>query len=365
MAPEVAISSPLIRVMINTSFPSPSQTTITSPGNTARSTRTILFALDTSESDIFLGNKPPPPSGEFELTSINSREVRGADWLSCLERVQPEVLVSCWSTPPLPSLWLDHPECPLQYVCHITGTIRGLIPRSYLERGGRVSNWGGIPSSQVAEHALLLGLAALRNLPAWESASFWEAKRSTRTLFEKSVGIHGYGRIARCLVQLLRPFGVRIKAYSAGVPALLMQKDGVEPCASLTELFVQSDVLFECEALNATSARSVDARTLAALPDGGVFVNVGRGALVDEAALVREAKSGRIRIALDVTTVEPVPIDSELRNLRNVLLSPHIGGPTGDRYRRCGEAAMENLWRYSRNLPIEDEVTLDLYDRST
>lgn len=65
----------------------------------------------------------------------------------------PEVLVTGWSTPPLPEAWLAADGCPLRYVCHVTGSVRRLVPQSFLERGGKVSNWGEQVGPQVAEHA--------------------------------------------------------------------------------------------------------------------------------------------------------------------------------------------------------------------
>src|SRR5204863_9274238 len=101
------------------------------------------------------------------------------------------------------------------------------------------------------------------------------------------------------------------------------------------------------------------------IPDGGVFVNVGRGCLVDEAALVRVAREGKIQIALDVFEQEPLPIDSPLRGLPNVTLLPHLGGPTRDRRRDSGQLALRNLRAFLRGEPLEAVVTRDIYERST
>ena len=75
--------------------------------------------------------------------------------------------------------------------------------------------------------------------------------------------------------------------------------------------------------------------------------------------------TGRICAALDVVCCEPLDPESELAGLPNLIYSPHIGGPTGDRLLRCGRLALENLDRYRRGLPLEAEVTLTTYDRST
>lgn len=330
------------------------------PKGTVRTSLRTLFALDEKEVEVFFGDRSvlQQAGGDFFHTT------RGAEWQRRLEEYRPEVIVSCWSTPPIPESWLKFPDCPLRYVCHVTGSIRKVVPRFFLESGGRATNWGGLAAQQVAEQALLLMLAALRNLPEWRTGN-WNCKFTTRTLFGKSVGLHGFGRIAQALRELLRPFGGKVLAFSRGVPDSLMESFGVEPCGSLEELFSNSEVLVECEALTDHTRGSVTAAVLAALPGGAVFVNVGRGLVVDEASLIREVSSGRIRAALDVVCCEPLDPESELAGLPNLIYSPHIGGPTGDRLLRCGRLALENLDRYRRGLPLEAEVTLTTYDRST
>jgi phosphoglycerate dehydrogenase-like enzyme len=247
-----------------------------------------------------------------------------------------------------------------------------LVPRPFIERGGVVTNWGELPSGAVAEQALLLALAALRNLSNWsaviqrgEEAGSHIEQLNTRTLFGRAVGLHGFGRVARALVPLLRPFGVTLHAYSVGVPDAMIRAAGVTPCASMEQLCARSDVLFACEALTPLTTGSITARALAALPDGAVFVNVGRGGLVDEPALLRETTAGRIRAALDVVVSEPLVPDSAFLRVHDAVLSPHIAGPTFDQYPRIGEHALHNLRRYLAGDQPESIVTLEEYDRAT
>lgn len=297
--------------------------------------------------------------------------VRTESWEKLLRALRPEVLVTCWSTPPLPEEWISALDCPLSYVCHVTGSVRGVVPRSFLERGGHVTNWGQVAGREVAEHALLLAMAALRRMPGWRRVRVTgdgmpaTAQLRTRTLYGRRVGVHGFGKVARSLLQLLKPFDVEVSAFSEGVPPAFMRAHQVRPCASLEELCACSEVLFECEALTPESRGSVNAEVLSVLPDGAVFVNVGRGQVVDESALVREAARGRLLVALDVAEAEPPQCDSPIGVLPDVILSPHIAGPTYEHYARCGEFALENIGRFLRGEPLEAEVDLDIYDRST
>ena len=292
-------------------------------------------------------------------------------WEATLRQVAPAILVTGWRTPALSLAWLDEPGCPLRYVCHVTGSVRKLVPRSFLTRGGVVTNWGSLVCPQVAEHALLLALSALRNQGRWSTfiarppGERRLAHLATRSLHGRRVGVHGFGGVARALLPLLQPFHTPISIFAEHVPDALITAAGGTPVGSLRELCTGNDVVFECEALTPATTGVVSAAILAALPDGAVFVNVGRGALVDEAALTREAESGRIRVAVDVVHEEPITPATCLTQIPDAVVSPHIGGPTLDRYADCGALAVRNLHRYLAGEPLEAVVTAEIFDRAT
>ncbi len=288
-----------------------------------------------------------------------------ADWTGWLASERPNLIVTAWSSPMIPA---DLPD--LSYVCHVCGSVKKTVPRSLIERGVTVTNWGDNVSEGLAEAALLLALSALRR-----SHFFSDQMRhrrgwpvypvGTRTLFESRVGIHGFGASARKLVELLKPFRVKISAYSNNVPDDHFKRAGVRRCSSLDELFSGSDVLFEMEALIPDTKGAVTERLLRLLPIDATFVNVARGAIVDEAAATRIAAEGKIRLALDVYAVEPLPATSPLRDLPEVTLFPHVASPTDDRLHACGDFALENISRFLRGEPPLARVTLDVFDRST
>ncbi len=331
----------------------------------------IIAAITDRERELFLGDIPTQqaPFDGFEFADENS--LTPAGWEQRLESWQPEILITGWNTPKLPDSWLARADCPLRYVCHIVGSVRQLVPRSFLEGGGIVTNWGGRVSSQVAEHGLLLALAALRNLAAWGPYIYRPIHEReimdlrTRTLFGRRVGIHGFGSVARALLPLLQSFGVTVTAYSAGVPDEMFRQHGVQSTPTLKELFANSEVFFECESLTPSTQGMVTAALLAALPDGAVFVNIGRGGLVDNEALIREGNTGRIRLALDVVSVEPLTPTSPFVSVPNIILSPHIGGPTLDRYADCGAHALANVSRYLAGTQPIGAISLSSYDRAT
>lgn len=351
-------------------MPSPQNPASAPPAADSR-TR-ILVAVSAEERHLFVDPIAPELARlPAAVSTLDTAGLTETAWQHRLASHDPHVLLTAWSTPRLPLAWLRAPECSLRYICHLTGSVRGLVPRAFLETGGTVTNWGTLAAAAVAEHALLLGLAALRNLPAWRPYLLRPPLQrsvddlATRSLFRRRVGLHGFGAIARELVPLLAPFQTAVAAYSPGVPAGEMTARGVRPCASLPELFAHSEVLFGCEALTPATEGCVTAAVLAALPDGAVFVNVGRGRIADEAALLREAASGRIRVAVDVATHEPVTAGSPWLDAEKALLSPHVGGPTHDMYPEIGRHALQNLRCHLAGEPVRARVSLEAYDRST
>jgi len=288
-----------------------------------------------------------------------------ADYYRELATIDPDVLVTCWSTPPLPA----EPPPRLRYVCHVTGGVRQLITRAHLERGLILTNWGGSISRVVAECALLLALAALRRagrwIPAMHRDGGWrDAHPEGVSLFGRRVGIHGFGHVARELTKLLAPFGVAVGICAPEKDAAHYAAHGARRVATLDELLAGNDVIFELAPLTPATTGIVTERLLRLIPAGGVFVNVGRGKVVDEEALLRVAREGRIHVGLDVYATEPLPADSGFRGLPNAVLFPHIAGPTMERRCDAGAFTLRNLAAYSEGRPLEAVITPEVFDFS-
>lgn len=292
------------------------------------------------------------------------------EWLDMLREMHPTVLLTAWSCPTLPVEWWE--ESSLRYLCSITGSVKPRVPRIFIEQGLLVSNWGSLISHTVAEHALLLVLAALRGISGWpdmmrEPRDMLQMMQrlKTRRLRGARVGIHGFGAVARELILMLKPHHVELSVYSEGVPQVHYDEYSVRRCESLDDLFAGTEVLIECEGLNDRTKGVVTREILSLLADDAVFVNVGRGRVVDENALIDFAREGRLRVALDVYHREPLPGDSPLLDTPGILLSPHVAGPTSDTYPLCGWQALENVARFLRGETPAHLVTLEAYDRAT
>jgi phosphoglycerate dehydrogenase-like enzyme len=204
----------------------------------------------------------------------------------------------------------------------------------------------------TAELAVSLILASLRQLPAFaldQARHRWHHLR-TDSLDGKNVLLVGYGGIGKGIEARLRPFGARI-TRSSRTP-----RDGVAPLAQLPRLAAAADVLVVCIALTPDTTGLISDAVLAALPDGALLVNVARGPIVDAAALAGQLTSGRLRAALDVTDVEPLPADRPEWALPNVLITPHIGGDTFAFAHRAPGFVADQAERHLTGRPLANVV---------
>jgi phosphoglycerate dehydrogenase-like enzyme len=294
----------------------------------------------------------------------------GEEWKAYLGEMRPDVVVGAWKAPRLPTVRDGRP--PVPYYCHVTGSVRHVVSAEHLQAGMLVTNWGTSLSRYIAEMALALVLAASRNLGYHQKKLHqdhgWRdgfGNRMETSLFDKRVGLHGCGAIARELSALLAPFRTRTMVWDPYVSEETLPGLGVESADSLEDLFTSSDILVECCALTPETKGIVDEAMLRRLPSGAVFVNIARGHLVDEEALIRLLKEGHLRAGLDVFQHEPLPKDSPLRGLENVMLTPHIGGNTVESRRAAGAFALENLRRFARGEELLGRITLEQYLRMT
>ena len=293
-----------------------------------------------------------------------------AHLLTEINRTGAVVLVTGWDTPLLPTdLRQQAPR--LKYVCHLIGGIRQLVPRSLIEGGLTVTNYNGAGARLVAEHCLLQILACLRQAAHYQvslhTRGGWSqpAAYPPRSLYGRRVGFHGFGFNARALVKLLEPFDCQLSAYAPGDADELLAQMHVSRCNTMEELFSGSQIIVELAPLTPETEGVVDERVLRLIPADGILVNSGRGAVLDQAALTRLAQEGMLTLGLDVYAEEPLPLDSPLRGLPNVFLTPHIAGPTLDHYADLGWFALRNVARYFKGEPLQAIIDGYRYDHQT
>jgi phosphoglycerate dehydrogenase-like enzyme len=219
-------------------------------------------------------------------------------------------------------------------------------------RGVAVANMPGTNTQAVAEAALMLMLAALRNLPGLDRecrvGNGWtpeqEAQERRNTLGElcgRTVGLVGAGAVASRLVGPLEGLGARvIYADRRERPNLGIERH------DLDDLLEASDVVSLHLPLTPETEGLIDQRALARMKPAAVLINTARGGLVEETALVEALTSGRLLAAgLDVLAEEPPPPDHPLLSLDNVVLTPHVAWLTQETLSRSFDVALENIWR--------------------
>lgn len=329
--------------------------------------RRCLFVLTDQEREDFFGTERIEDLLEVDCVVQLSRLRSTQELEGVVRHFEPEMIVGAWRTPQLG--FIDG-RLPAPYYCHLAGSIRQVVPRSLLEAGMVVTNWGASISRYVAEAALMLGLSASRNLGHhnrnFHERGLWRTEHIPAwSLFERGVGIHGFGNISRQLVQLLAPFHTRISVWDPFVSDETLTAAGVYRAGSLEDLFENADFLFECCALTPETEGIVNRSLLERLPETAVFVNVARGQLVDEVALADLVSAGRIRAGVDVFRIEPYPIDGAIRDNDFSVTMPHLGGNTVDSRRYAGRMALKRMQTYLRGAVPDDLVDLERYDRMT
>lgn len=303
-----------------------------------------------------------------EWMQLDSTDTDG--YTRALTEFAPQIIVGGWDMPPIPLEVLVSKGGSVEYFCFLCGSAKKQISSEHLEAGLVLTTWGPWVGPYVAECALMLVLNALRRTARWAHQLKTEGKwrdRTTnnRSLYGKRVSIHGFGGVARALTRLLQPFNPVVTTWDPFVSDEVLAEYGVKRAASVETLFEEADVFVELLPLTPETVGSVGETLLQSLPVGACFINIGRGVVVDEEALIRVASEGGIEVALDVYAQEPLPIDSPLRAMPNVFLTPHMGGATIDRGIDCGQRAFRNIERYLDGQPLENLIDSEAFARAT
>ena len=223
----------------------------------------------------------------------------------------------------------------------------------------QATSLSGANAPQVAEHALALMLALGHHLPemvADQSRNQWATQRSQRyvpkELLNSTVGIIGYGSVGQRLARLLQSFGVTVlaskrdllKAQSKALRSLLKECDYVVVTVPLTQ----------------ETRGMLGAKQLSAMKPSAILVDVSRGGVVDQEALIHALEKGQFAAAgLDVFAEEPLPADSRLWDLPNVLISPHVAGLSPHYVERAFTLFKENLRRYVDGEELLNKIDLE------
>ena len=260
-----------------------------------------------------------------------------------------EVLVTGWGCPPLDAAVLAGAPR-LRAVVHTAGSVRAHVTEACWDRGIEVASAASANALPVAEYTvamiLLTGKRVLEHARHYRTTrrrEDWLGTSADVGNFGRTVGILSASMIGRRVIELLRPYDLRVLLHD---PYVTDEALGVE-AVSLGELFARSDVVSVHTPLLPETRGLVSRDLIATMRPDAVLVNTARGAVVDQDALAEAAVAGRIRAVLDVTDPEVLPPEHPLWDSDQVLITPHLAGSQGNELRRLAELAVAEVGRWA------------------
>lgn len=224
-----------------------------------------------------------------------------------------------------------------------------------------VTTSSGVHAGPLAEFAILGLLAFAKDLPQhqrWQRERHWpEGQTPVGELRDKTLLLVGVGAIGTETARLASAFGMHVLAVKRSLESTVPHVDELHPVSDLRALVGRADAIVVTLPATDATRGLLDADTLAAVKPGAVLVNVGRGAVVDEAALIERLRDGTLKgAALDVFTEEPLPEDSPLWGLENVIVTPHDIALVDAEEPRIVDLFIDNLRRRLEGKPLRNAL---------
>lgn len=226
------------------------------------------------------------------------------------------------------------------------------------------TNAAGLKGRTVGEHAIALLLAYIHAIPQMERSrveGVWcrdDLRTEIDCLEGKTILLLGYGSIGQEIARKAKAFDMHVVALNRSGDDS-GQADTVAPITELRDRLPAADYIVSSLPLTSGTEKLMGDTEFALMKATSVFVNVGRGAVVDQRALVHALQENRIAGAcLDVYEEEPLPSDDPLWGMKNVILSPHVGGTGGAIGERFTELVGENIALFQKGLPLKNQVNL-------
>jgi phosphoglycerate dehydrogenase-like enzyme len=256
----------------------------------------------------------------------------------------------------------------LKLIAHFAGSVAPVVAQDVYETDVKVISGNDVFAKSVAEGCLCYTLAALRRLEHYmdvmRTGGFKETVFYNRGLFGKKLGIVGFGAIARHYLNLVRWFDLEVLIYSSHLTDEEAAKYGGRT-ASLEEIFSECDVI-SIHASNTAKTRGMITRELMErMKPDALLVNTARGAVIDEPAMFEMLLAGKFYAALDVYAEEPPAPDAPIRQCKNALLMPHMGGPTMDMRSVVALEVTKDIARLGRGEELQYEITAAAAARMT
>lgn len=283
-----------------------------------------------------------------------------------------EALITGWGSPPLSASVFENADR-LKIIAHSAGSVKYMLSKEVVQRYVMprnicICNAAKAIAYNVAEttlglliltsHRLVDHIISIRGKPVWHDPSI---PRGVQSLNGSRIGIVGASTVGREVIRLLGPFDVKILVYDPYLSEREAKRLNVEK-TDLEDLFRRSDFVSVHAPMTEETYHMITERHLKLLRDGAVLVNTSRGKVIDQEALTKECETGRILVALDVTDPEPLPADSPLRKMENVLITPHVSGLGSYGARKIGEMTLQALGDFFSGKKVENAIDFEKYD---
>lgn len=249
----------------------------------------------------------------------------------------------------------------LKWIQSTSAGMDHLMNVGFETRGILVTNASGVHAAQVAETAWAHTLSLARSIPTFvrqQDQAIWQWS-SLHDLFGATCGIIGLGGIGRYYARVAAAFGMKIVAvdkFPTNKPDFVNELWRLERLKDLLQ--ISDFVLISCPATDETQ-NLIATDELSCMKPSAILINIARGGIVNEVALVEALRSGRLAAAgLDVCSTEPLPPDSVLWRTSNLLITPHCAGLSHHRVRRLTDFFCDNLLRYKSGTPLRNLVDL-------
>jgi D-2-hydroxyacid dehydrogenase (NADP+) len=274
------------------------------------------------------------------------REVRTADAL--VGEMDPEILEHAGQ---------------LKWVQALASGVDAFLFDAFIESDIVLTSEKRLVGPHLADHAFALLLGLTRMIPQaarqrnWDSDMRMRMRMHNRELTGKTAAIVGLGGTGASVAERARAFGLRCLAVDPDVTEGPEYVEQIVPPDSLLDVARDSDIIFVCCPKTAETTDMIGAAVFDAMPPEGYVINVTRGGIIDERALMTALDNGKLAGAgLDVTSEEPLPDDHPLWQYDNVLITPHTAGASQHRVERILERVFTNIERFQRDEPLEGVI---------
>ena len=250
----------------------------------------------------------------------------------------------------------------LKWVHSPAAAVHQFMVPEFIASSAQLTNGREVFGAAVAEHVIALMFALARQLPAcarfqaqrvWGQQLLWNARTRPRTLAGATLGLVGLGAIGSVVAQRAKALGMGVLAMRAHPEKPAKNVAVVYPPSEISKFLSQSDFVVLAAPVTPQSRHLIGRAELAQMKSTAFLINVGRGALVDEVALAKALQANKIAgAALDVFDEEPLPPDSPLWALENLLITPHSAGLIEDLWVRHLDEISANLHRYLAGQPL-------------